>query len=196
MTTHFLVEFPEAHSFPQEVQDRIGKRMLRRAVKDSRRSNRCVLALNRVEFDSARDRNGSLSLSHRLTNRTIANVDFESADGVLFKTAEECLAHELKARFGVDITSLDALAAKIANFVSLDDWQNIQYSGPLKEGGSPIESPIAAIESAIKAKGQTVDQIAEATALHVQDVNNIVTQNPNLFKRGAGGRIFLLPQDS
>lgn len=180
MTTHFLVEFPEAHSFPQEVYDRIGKRMDRRAAKDIRRANRCTLVLTRAEFDSARDRNGSLAIDSRSNMRTVANVDFEAHDGTLHPTAEACLEHELKVRFGV--ASLDELEAKL--------------SGDLPATiSAPSESPISAIESAIKAKGQTVEQIAEATALHVQDVNSIVTQNPHIFKRGAGGRIFLLPQD-
>lgn len=194
MTTNFLVEFPQIHGVATEVYNQIGQCLPRRARVDDKRKSRTVLQMDRATFDSVRGKNGTLGIYRQFSPWPVANVDFEAHDGTLHLTAEACLAHELQARFGVDITSLDALAAKIAHFVSLEDWQNLEYSGPVKTDNATPESPISAIEFAIKAKGQTVEQIAEATSLHVQDVNNIVTQNPHLFKRGAGGRIFLLPQ--
>lgn len=187
MTTHFLIEFPYNHNVATEVYGKVGNCLHARARMDDRRKSKTILQMDRATFDSTRGKDGTLGKYRQFGPWPVANVDFEAHDGTLHPTAEACLAHELHARFAV--RSLD----------ELEEIMNSEFSKLSKDQvvtGFVVESPISAIESAIKAKGQTVEQIAEATTLHVQDVNSIVTQNPHLFKRGAGGRIFLLPQDA
>jgi len=186
MTTHFLIEFPNNHNVATEVYDRVGQCLKRRARMDDRRKSKTILQMDRATFDSTRGKDGTLGKYRQFGPWPVANVDFEAHDGTLHPTAEACLAHELQARFGV--SSLDELEAQL-------EFKRDALGNSMDSIEQTL-SPISVIESAIKSKGQTVEQIAEATSLHVQDVNNIVTQNPHLFKRGAGGRIFLLPQDA
>lgn len=186
MTTHFLIEFPNNHNIATEVYDRVGQCLPRRARMDDRRKSKTILQMDRATFDSTRGKDGTLGKYRQFGPWPVANVDFEAHDGTLHPTAEACLAHELQARFGVN--SLDELDAKVKKS-DMPDFEEVITS-------VPAQSLISAVESAIKAKGQTVEQIADTIRLHVQDVNSIVTQNPHLFKRGAGGRIFLLPQDT
>lgn len=109
MKTNFLAIFTKAGSFAQPSHLKSGYTYSQKALKDPKRGNQVLVAVDRATFDSMRAGKGSLSIL-RPSRSAVADVDFEAEDGTLHKTAEECLAHELQARFGV--STLDELDAK------------------------------------------------------------------------------------
>lgn len=177
MTTNFLIEFPHIHGMATEVYSASGNALNRRARMDDRRKSRTVLQTDRATFDSVRGKDGSLGKHRPHSPWAIANVDFEANDGTLHSTAEECLKHELKSRFGVE--SLDELAEK--------------YASP---SAGLSQALFEQLVESLKSKGRTAEAAADLLFSDVESINALVDDNPTIFKRGAGGRIFLLSQDS
>lgn len=101
MVTKFQVTFPQepGASFPIAASN--GRTLPIRARSDVRPTNFPTRILTREEWDDLRRPAGPYQAAYQ-PKRPVPDVDFEAEDGSLHKTAEACLAHELKARFGVE----------------------------------------------------------------------------------------------
>ena len=76
-------------------------RYLSGARPDVRPTNFPTRILTREEWDDLRRPSGPYQAAYQ-PKRPVPDVDFEAEDGSLHKTAEACLAYELKKRFGVE----------------------------------------------------------------------------------------------
>lgn len=196
LTTNFLITFPDARGYAQEVMDSSGRRLPERAIKDAKRGNRVVMRMNRQTFDSVTSRHGSLTYKSRIIRNAIPDVDFTAYDGTLHATAEAALQHELASRF--DVQSLDELAAKLSYFVSKEKWDSLEVTTIGRRTGATqtelepaqvsIQEAISLVKASVATKGRTPADIQRDTGLPEETVYNILSQNPNLFKIGPGGR--------
>jgi hypothetical protein len=120
MTTHFQITFPQhpGQAFPIAASN--GQTLPGRARSDIRpKKGYPVRILTRAEWDDQNKVSGPYLAAYQ-PKRPVPDVDFEAEDGSLHKTAEACLAHELKARFGVEtLAEVEEL---------LRDWNNAKES--------------------------------------------------------------------
>lgn len=100
MKTIFQITFPQEPGLDFPIENSNGHVMPTRARHDFRPGSVPRRPLTRQEWDDQRKPGGHyLRVSSR---KAVPDVDFEAEDGSIHKTAEACLAHELKSRFGVE----------------------------------------------------------------------------------------------
>jgi hypothetical protein len=128
-------------------------------------------------------------------------VDFEAEDGSLHPTAEDCLAHELQARFGVEtLAEVEAQMKAIADKAKLtlgdvnaalyDDNGNPPFSG-VPESQPAANDATRLLASAVSQRGLKIAEAAQATGLTPAEVRATAANLPNLFFQ-KGGRVFLV----
>jgi hypothetical protein len=200
MKTNFLAIFTKAGSFAQPTHLKSGYTYSQKALKDPKRGNQVLVAVDRATFDSMRTGKGSLSIL-RPSRSAVADVDFEAEDGTLHKTAEECLAHELQARFGV--STLDELAEKVGRPVTseplrvltrnpdageLHPFSGITVAADLDPDQQAADDAVRLIIASLASKGRNPVELQRDTGLPEALIYNTLTNHPELFTKGPGGR--------
>jgi hypothetical protein len=102
MITHLQITFPQhpGQAFPIAASN--GLTLPVRARSDVRKGKGYpIRILTRAEWDDQNKPAGPYLAAYQ-PMRPVPDVDFEAEDGSLHPTAEACLAHELKKRFGVE----------------------------------------------------------------------------------------------
>lgn len=102
MKTHLQITFPQhpGQAFP--IAKSNGNDLPIRARSDVRKGKGYpIRILTRAEWDDQNSVNGPYLKAYQ-PMRPVPDVDFEAEDGSLHATAEACLAHELRTRFGVE----------------------------------------------------------------------------------------------
>jgi hypothetical protein len=192
MKTHFQITFPQepGASFPVAASN--GRTLPIRARSDVRPTNFPTRLLTREEWDDLRRPAGPYQAAYQ-PKRPVPDVDFEAEDGTLHKTAEACLAHELKARFGVE--TLDEVEA----FVKKPSAQLYDANGNPPFSPVPENTPAPAshdeavrlLASALSRRGLKPSEAAKATGLTSQQCRAVVAANPDTFRENAG-KLFLV----
>jgi hypothetical protein len=111
MITHLQITFTQhpGQAFPIAASN--GLTLPVRARSDVRKGKGYpVRILTRAEWDDQNKPAGPYLAAYQ-PMRPVPDVDFEDEDGSLHPTAEACLVHELKARFGVE--TLDEVEAML-----------------------------------------------------------------------------------
>ena len=200
MITHFQVTFPQepGASFPIAASN--GRTLPVRARSDVRLTNFPTRILTREEWDDLRRPAGPYQAAYQ-PKRPVPDVDFEAEDGSLHKTAEACLAHELKARFGVEtLAEVEEL---------LRDWSNakkaakksaksaVPPSTETKDSAAEAEPPAPTYDearrllaSALSQRGLKPAEAARATGLTSKQCREVVAAYPAEFREHAG-KLFL-----
>lgn len=209
MKTHFQITFPQepGASFPVAASN--GRTLPIRARSDVRPTNFPTRLLTREEWDDLRRPAGPYQAAYQ-PKRPVPDVDFEAEDGTLHKTAEACLAHELKARFGVD--TLDELQTRLnapsesdraieatirgGEKVMAEIWANdAEYQAQLPELPAPTtatqDEAVRLLTSALSRRGLKPAEAAKATGLTSQECRAVVAANPDTFRENAG-KLFLV----
>jgi hypothetical protein len=211
MITHFQVTFPQepGASFPIAASN--GRTLPVRARSDVRPTNFPTRILTREEWDDLRRPAGPYLASYQ-PKRPVPDVDFEAEDGSLHKTAEACLAHELKARFGVEtLAEVEGLMKVLSdkNKLTVDDVQAaIQEATETKDSAASFTADAAAITadpepsaptydearrllaSALSQRGLKPAEAARATGLTSKQCREVVAAYPAEFREHAG-KLFL-----
>lgn len=191
MKTIFQIKFPDLPGLRRVVSNSRGQPMDGRALPDFRPTGIPTKALTRAEWDDL-GRRGGPYLDPKADVRPVPDVDFEAEDGTIHQTAEACLAHELRARFGVD--SLEALAAV------LSDWQPEKEAAPVhnesdsriaEDGATDDAIRVSMLTVALSRKGLKPAEAAKATGLTSQACRELVKANPAVFVE-RGGKLFLV----
>jgi hypothetical protein len=217
MKTVFQICFPQEPGLDFPIENSNGHTMSTRARQDFRRNGIPTRPLTRQEWDDQRKPGGHyLRVSSR---KAVPDVDFEAEDGSIHKTAEACLAHELKSRFGVEtLAEVEAQMKAISDKAKLtvggvaeaeaalyDSNGNPPFSGVpevnfdsvWKQGASEnliAPSPAEAarlLASALSRRGLKVAEAATATGLTPAQVRATAASLPDQFK-SQGGRVFLV----
>lgn len=202
MKTVFQITFPQEPGAAFPIEDSRGRPMPVRARSDFRRTNVPTRPLTRDEWDDQRRPTGYYMRPYR-NKVAVPNVDFEAEDGTIHQTAEACLAHELKTRFGVE--TLDEVQrliqppvqpAEPANALdSLDDDNgNPPFSSVPVEPEPPIplsqDEAVRLLASALSRRGLKHSEAAKATGMTSQQCRAIAAANPEMFRDNAG-KLFL-----
>lgn len=102
MKTHLQITYPQhpGQAFPIAASN--GLTLPTRARSDVRKGKGYpIRILTRAEWDDQNKPAGPYLAAYQ-PMRPVPDVDFEAEDGSLHPTAEACLAHELRTRFGVE----------------------------------------------------------------------------------------------
>jgi hypothetical protein len=102
MITHLQITYPQhpGQAFPIAASN--GLTLPVRARSDVRKGKGYpIRILTRAEWDDQNKPAGPYLAAYQ-PMRPVPDVDFEAEDGSLHPTAEACLAHELRTRFGVE----------------------------------------------------------------------------------------------
>lgn len=187
MKTHFQVTFPQepGASFPIAASN--GRTLPIRARPDVRPTNFPTRILTRDEWDDLRRPAGPYQAAYQ-PKRPVPDVDFEAEDGTLHKTAEACLTHELKARFGVEtLAEVEAQMKAIADKAKLTvgDCQDA-----LPTAQPSQDEAVRLLTSALSRRGLKPSEAAKATGLTSQECRAVVAANPDTFREHAG-KLFL-----
>jgi hypothetical protein len=220
MITHLQITFPQhpGQAFPIAASN--GLTLPVRARSDVRKGKGYpIRILTRAEWDDQNKPAGPYLAAYQ-PMRPVPDVDFEAEDGSLHQTAEACLAHELKKRFGVEtlaeveekFTSIskayiimedaiqkdfqEARAARKAaksNNVQ-DDFCDTNGNPPFS--GVPEAQPSLAdcarlLASAVSQRGLKIAEAAKATGLTPAQVRATAKSLPGQFATN-GGRVFLV----
>lgn len=194
MISIFQITFPQEPGMNLPIEDGRGHPMPIRARSDFRPGGIPRRPLTRQEWDDQRGPGGHY-LRPRSTRRPVPDVDFQAEDGSIHKTAEACLAHELKARFGVEtLDEVEALVKKPSAQL-YDANGNPPFSGvPCLDAQPPQASQAEAVRllaSALSRRGLKPAEAAKATGLTSQECRAVVKANPDTFRENAG-KLFLV----
>lgn len=191
MKTHFQVTFPQEPGASFAIAASNGRTLPIRARPDVRPTNFPTRILTREEWDDLRRPAGPYLAAYQ-PKRPVPDVDFEAEDGSLHKTAEACLAHELKARFGVETL------AEVEEM--LRDWNDIKKSSkpdakPATETKDSATIPTddearRLLASALSQRGLKPAEAARHTGLTSQQCRAVVAAHPDTFREHAG-KLFL-----
>jgi hypothetical protein len=120
MRTCWQITFPQhpGQAFPIAASN--GLTLPVRARSDVRKGKGYpIRILTRAEWDDQNKPAGPYLAAYQ-PMRPVPDVDFEAEDGSLHPTAEACLAHELRTRFGVEtLDEVEAQMKAIANKAKL-----------------------------------------------------------------------------
>jgi hypothetical protein len=204
MKTCWQITFPQhpGQAFPIAASN--GTTLPTRARSDTRpKKGYPVRILTRAEWDDQNKVAGPYLAAYQ-PMRPVPDVDFEAEDGSLHATAEACLAHELKKRFGVESLAeveaqMKALADKAkltvgdVNAALYDGNGNPPFSG-VPESQPDKASPAEAarlLASAVSQRGLKIAEAAQATGLTPAEVRATAASLPGQFVQ-KGGRVFLV----
>lgn len=192
MKTHFQVTFPQepGASFPIAASN--GRTLPVRARPDVRPNNIPTRLLTREEWDDLRRPAGPYLAAYQ-PKRPVPDVDFEAEDGTIHKTAEDCLRHELNARFGVETL------AEVEAFVKKPSAQLYDANGNPPFSPVPENTPepasqdeaVRLLASALSRRGLKIAEAAQATGLTSAQVRSTAKSLPGQFAM-KGGRVFLV----
>jgi hypothetical protein len=188
MKTVFQITFPQEPGMNFPIEDGRGHPMPIRARADFRPGGIPRRPLTRQEWDDQRGPGGHY-LRPRSARKPVPDVDFEAEDGTLHKTAEACLAHELKARFGVEtLAEVEAQMKAIADKAKLTvgDCQDALDSAQPSQ-----DEAVRLLASALSRRGLKPAEAAKATGLTSQQCRAVVAANPDTFRENAG-KLFLV----
>lgn len=190
MITHFQVTFPQepGASFPIAASN--GRTLPIRARPDVRPTNFPTRILTREEWDDLRRPAGPYLAAYQ-PKRPVPDVDFEAEDGSLHKTAEACLAHELKARFGVE-TLAEVSALLDAAHTALGAKTLAPTATETKDSATvPTDDEARRLlASALSQRGLKPAEAARHTGMTSQQCRAVVAANPDTFREHAG-KLFL-----
>lgn len=202
MKTVFQITFPQEPGLDFAIENSNGHTMSIRARHDFRPGGVPRRPLTRLEWDDQRKPGGHyLRVSSR---KAVPDVDFEAEDGSLHKTAEECLAHELKARFGVEtLAEVEGLMKAISDAAKLttgnvqdalyDSNGNPPFSGvPEQPAAQPAEAEaIRLLTAALSRRGLKHAEAAKATGLTSRACRELAAARTDLF-RDKAGKLYLV----
>ena len=194
MITHFQVTFPQepGASFPIAASN--GRTLPVRARPDVRPTNFPTRILTREEWDDLRRPAGPYLAAYQ-PKRPVPDVDFEAEDGSLHKTAEACLAHELKARFGVEtlaeVEALLLLAALQAGPTKGHEPAT-KTSTETKDSATvpTYDEARRLLTSALSQRGLKPAEAARHTGMTSKQCREVVAAYPDTFREHAG-KLFL-----
>lgn len=190
MKTHFQITFPQepGASFPIAASN--GRTLSVRARSDVRPTNFPTRILTREEWDDLRRPSGPYQAAYQ-PKRPVPDVDFEAEDGSLHKTAEACLAHELKARFGVEtLAEVEVLIVDTA-FSKPASPQATETKDSAAEPSAPTyDEARRLLASALSQRGLKPAEAARATGLTSKQCREVVAAYPDTFREHAG-KLFL-----
>jgi hypothetical protein len=205
MITHLQICYPQhpGQAFPIAASN--GQTLPVRARSDVRpKKGYPVRILTRAEWDDQNKVAGPY-LSAYQPMRPVPDVDFEAEDGSLHPTAEACLAHELKKRFGVEtLAEVEAQMKALADKAKLtvgdveaalyDANGNPPFSGvpESQTEAQPSQTDAARLlASAVSQRGLKVAEAAKATGLTPAQVRATAKSLPGQFVE-KNGRVFLV----
>lgn len=191
MTSIFQITFPQEPGMNFPIEDGRGHPLPIRARSDFRPGGIPRRPLTRQEWDDQRGPGGHY-LRPRSTRRPVPDVDFQAEDGSIHKTAEACLAHELKARFGVE--TLDEVEAQMKAIADKANLTVGDCQEALAEAHPPQPSQDEAVRllaSALSRRGLKASEAAKSTGLTSQECRAVVKANPDIFRENAG-KLFLV----
>lgn len=202
MKTHFQITFPQhpGQAFPVAASN--GSTLPIRARSDIRpKKGYPVRLLTRAEWDDQNKVAGPYLAAYQ-PKRPVPDVDFEAEDGSLHATAEDCLAHELQARFGVaTLAEVEAQMKAIADKAKLtvgdvndalyDSNGNPPFSGVPDKPLMQPDDAVRLLASALSQRALKVTDAAKATGLTPAQVRATAASMPDHFEQ-RGGRVFLV----
>jgi hypothetical protein len=220
MITHLQITFPQhpGQAFPIAASN--GLTLPVRARSDVRKGKGYpIRILTRAEWDDQNKPAGPYLAAYQ-PMRPVPDVDFEAEDGSLHPTAEACLAHELRKRFGVEtlaeveekFTSLSKAYIIMEDSIQKDFQEagaarkaaksnNVQddfcdSNGNPPFSGVPEAQPSQAeaarlLASAVSQRGLKIAEAAKATGLTPAQVRATAKSLPGQFATN-GGRVFLV----
>jgi hypothetical protein len=205
MITHLQITYPQhpGQAFPIAASN--GQTLPTRARSDVRpKKGYPVRILTRAEWDDQNKVAGPYLAAYQ-PMRPVPDVDFEAEDGSLHPTAEACLAHELQARFGVEmLAEVEAQMKAIAEAAKLtvgdveaalyDKNGNPPFSGvpESQTEAQPTQAEAARLlASAVSQRGLKVAEAATATGLTPAQVRATAKSLPGQFVE-KNGRVFLV----
>ncbi len=214
MTSKFQITFPEHPYGRIKVCYPTGRDLTGPCATSSARNTPTpTKILDREQWDALRTKGSYYLPIGPAHYRPVPDVDFEAEDGTIHKTAEECLRHELKARFGVE--TLEELQQQWNGFVE-DRERSGGFRKELEEScdkeieridrGLPLtcatpqpkrpytrrakplseDDKIALLQSALSQRGLKHCEAAKATGLKSKECKRLAKANPNLFRDKAG----------
>lgn len=187
MKTHFQITFPQepGASFPVAASN--GRTLPIRARSDVRPTNFPTRLLTREEWDDLRRPAGPYQAAYQ-PKRPVPDVDFEAEDGTLHKTAEACLAHELKARFGVETLAEVEAFVKKPSAQLYDSNGNPPFSPVPENTPAPAtqDEAVRLLTSALSRRGLKPAEAAKATGLTSHECRAVVAAYPDTFRERAG----------